>query len=152
MTHHRDHERKHDDRQQDEDLDRHPADVARADVREEMEARGESLDDWSPDDDRRYREDHERSADRLADVPYDRVRPAYQLGHRAAGRSQWRGRPFEEIETELQKGWTDEHRRQHGDWDRMRPYAASAFRARMSRLGSETSATGSLSTLPTDRT
>jgi hypothetical protein len=147
--HHREHGR---DDEPGNDLDtRHPADVAREEVRAEMEARGESLDDWSPDDDKRYREEYERSPHRLADLEYDRVRPAYQLGHRAAGRSEWRGRPFEEIEAELQKDWTDDHVKRHGDWSRVRPHVSSAYRLRsMSATRGHTSH-GTLGALPADQ-
>lgn len=151
MDHHRDHDHT-DERKPGEDLDtRHPADRARDQVEAEMEAHGESLEDWSPDDDRRYREDYEKSPHRLDDRDYEQVRPVYQFGHRAASHPEWRGRNFDEIEADLQKQWGEEHRQRHGEWTRVRPHVRSAYTARTSGLAHGPRTVGAHGALRSDK-
>jgi hypothetical protein len=77
--------------------------------------------------DRRYREHYETSSERLADRSFEQLRPAYQVGHLAAVNSDYFGRDFEEVESDLQRGWTDELHREHGDWESARRFARHAF-------------------------
>jgi hypothetical protein len=84
----------------------------------------------TPDDETRYRTLYETSPHRLADRSYDDVRPFYLLGHVASHHPHYRGRPFDEIEEELQKGWTDDLRTKYGDWSSVRPFAREAFTQR----------------------
>ncbi|HEU4564626.1 MAG TPA: hypothetical protein VFS05_08255 [Gemmatimonadaceae bacterium] len=74
-----------------------------------------------------YRTDFEHAPNRPADRRYEDVRPAYQLGHLARSNPDYRGRTFEEIEMELQKGWTDDMRQRYGEWSSVRHYAQSAY-------------------------
>jgi hypothetical protein len=63
---------------------------------------------------------------------YDRVRPAYQLGHIAGRNPDYANRSFEEVETDLQRGWSSDVSSQHGDWQSVRGYAREAYtRGRM---------------------
>lgn len=78
-------------------------------------------------DDSLYRSQYEGSSGRLADRSYDDVRPAYQLGHLAAHNPDYSGRSFDEVETDLRRGWTDDVRSRHGEWDSVRPYARDAY-------------------------
>jgi len=97
------------------------------------------------DSDAHYRHHYERTTDRLADRSYDDVRPAYQLGHLAAMNPDYRGRDFERVEAELQRGWSDDVRARHGDWQRVRSYARDAFvqnRARMEGAGRAVASAG----------
>jgi hypothetical protein len=82
---------------------------------------------YSPDHDREYREHYESDTERLADRPYDTARPAYQLGHLAARNPDYVRRDFESVESDLQRGWTDDVRTRHGDWQVARRYAREAF-------------------------
>jgi len=92
---------------------------------------------YSDTDDRYYRETYEGSSTRLADRSYDQVRPAYQLGHVAGMNPDYADRDFEAVETDLQRGWTDDLRTRHGDWDAVRPYARDAYtRSRAAAAGS----------------
>ena len=77
--------------------------------------------------DRDYRAHYESDPDRLADRPYDSVRPAYQLGHFAARNPDYARRDFDSIESDLLHGWTDDVRAKHGDWSVARRYAREAF-------------------------
>jgi hypothetical protein len=95
---------------------------------------GEAAESWSEEEDRHWREEYESAPDRLADRGYEVIRPAYQLGYIAAHHPGYRHRPFEAIEEDLQKGWTDEHRRRHGDWRTVRGFASRAYRHRSTAL------------------
>ena len=82
------------------------------------------------DDEASYRALYEQSPHRLADRSYDEVRTFYHLGHVASEHPEYRDRTFDEIEADLQKGWTADLRAQHGDWSQVRPYAREAFSRR----------------------
>lgn len=84
------------------------------------------------EDESRYRALYEESPNRLADRTYDDVRPFYQLGHLARSNPDYRDRPFEEIEADLQKGWTPDLRARYGEWGYARPFAREAFSSRKS--------------------
>lgn len=87
---------------------------------------------FTDDDDSTYRSSYEKREDRLADRNYDDVRPAYQLGHIASENPDYSGRNFEDIETDLQRGWSNDLRARHGDWAAVRPYAEEAYTNRSS--------------------
>jgi len=92
---------------------------------------------YSDDDDRVYRESYETSSTRLADRSYDQVRPAYQLGHVAGQNPDYRERNWEAVESDLQRGWNDDLRARHGDWNTVRPFARDAYtRSRAAAAGS----------------
>jgi hypothetical protein len=92
---------------------------------------------YSNDDDERYREAYENSPARLGDRSYDSVRPAYQLGHVAGMNPEYRDRDWDAVEPDLQRGWTDDMRAQHGDWNTVRPFARDAYtRSRADAAGS----------------
>jgi hypothetical protein len=102
---------------------------------------------FTSDDDNYYRETFEKRSDRLADRSYDDVRPAYQIGHIASLNPDYNGRTFDEVEPDLQKGWGNDLRARHGDWNAVRPYAEEAYsrnlssvttRERMNRLENST--------------
>jgi hypothetical protein len=86
------------------------------------------------DDEASYRGLYEQSPHRLADRSYDDVRPFYHLGHVASEHPEYRDRTFDEIEADLQKGWTVDLRTRYGDWSHVRPFAREAF-AQRKRLG-----------------
>jgi hypothetical protein len=83
-----------------------------------------------PEDEARYRALYEASPNRLAGRSYEDVRPFYHLGHIARGHPDYRQRTFDEIEDDLQKGWTPDLRARYGDWSSVRPFAREAFSAR----------------------
>jgi hypothetical protein len=72
---------------------------------------------------------------------YDAARPAYQLGHLAGRNPDYAGRSFDEVEADLQRGWTSDVAARHGDWTSVRPYARTAYDR--SRVGGSHSAGGS---------
>lgn len=82
---------------------------------------------YTPDHDREYREHYEADAQRRADLPFEVARPAYQLGHLAARNPDYAHRDFDRIEGDLQRGWSEDVRARHGDWEIARRYAREAF-------------------------
>jgi len=78
-------------------------------------------------DDAAYRERYARSSEPPADRAFADVRPAYQLGHLAGRNPDYAGRDFADVEDDLRRGWTDEVRGAHGDWERVRPFARDAY-------------------------
>jgi hypothetical protein len=82
------------------------------------------------DDEVSYRALYEQSPHRLADRSYEDVRPFYHLGHVASEHPEYRDRTFDEIEADLQKGWTADLRARYGDWSQARPFAREAFARR----------------------
>ncbi|MGI9078766.1 MAG: hypothetical protein ACR2G6_15770 [Gemmatimonadaceae bacterium] len=83
--------------------------------------------DYQEADDLAYRSDYETAGTRPADRVYDDVRPAYQLGHIARRNPDYEGKAFEEVERDLEKGWTTDLRTKHGDWSGVREHARSAY-------------------------
>jgi hypothetical protein len=78
-------------------------------------------------DDRFYRSHYEHAPDRLADLTYEQLRPAYLAGHLAARNPEYGGRSFEEIEDDLRGGWHDCVGEQCSEWPAVRGYARAAF-------------------------
>jgi hypothetical protein len=74
-----------------------------------------------------YRTHYESSPDRIADRTYDHVTPAYAAGHLAGRNPEYANRSFDEIEADLQRGWTDDVANRHGQWPAVRGYARAAF-------------------------
>ncbi len=92
----------------------------------------ESAKRFDDDADNNYRQAYESRSDRLADRSYDDVRPAYQLGHLASENPDYSGKNFESIESDLQRGWSNDLRARHGDWSTVRPFAQEAYTSRSS--------------------
>lgn len=78
-------------------------------------------------DDEYYRGDYDRSTNKLADRSYDDVRPAYHLGHIAAQNPDYANRQFSDVQSDLQRGWTAEHAKKHGEWNIVAPFANAGF-------------------------
>lgn len=105
----------------------------------------EAASHYSHDDDAAYRAHYESSSNRLADRSYDDVRPAYQLGHLASRNPDYANRSFDEVESDLRRGWTDDVRSRHGEWESVRGYARDAYdrgRTGSSASGAASTATG----------
>lgn len=71
-------------------------------------------------------EDHYRSHYRTVgrdDIDYDTARIGYGVGHVAGRNPDYRSRSFDDVETDLRRGWTDEDR----DYDSMRPFVREGF-------------------------
>jgi hypothetical protein len=75
----------------------------------------------------RYQELYESSEHRLADRRFEDVRHGYLIGHTASRNPDYVGREFEEVEDDLQRGWTDDLRTRYGDWTGVRSFAREAY-------------------------
>jgi hypothetical protein len=80
---------------------------------------------FTTDDDRLYRS-HFQRANRLADLAYEHVRPAYRLGQLAASDPATQGHSFDELEKDLENGWLNV-RTAVGDWASVREFARAGF-------------------------
>lgn len=69
----------------------------------------EAAEDITEAEERFYREDFERRQERRVDHPrrasFDAAHRAYLLGDLAAANPEYAGRPFEAVESELERGW-----------------------------------------------
>ena len=79
------------------------------------------------EDDDAFRRHFESTPERLADRPYEQIRPAYVAGHLAGRNPEYAGRSFENVESDLRCGWNDEVIEQCGEWPAVRRYARVAF-------------------------
>ena len=90
-------------------------------------AANEAAHHYTPEVDAAYRSAYESSPSKLADRSFDDVRPAYQAGHIAAMNPDYRDRDFDAVEGDLKRGWTDDLRSKHGEWNAARPFARDAY-------------------------
>ncbi|CAN5297016.1 hypothetical protein BH20GEM2_BH20GEM2_01490 [soil metagenome] len=79
---------------------------------------------YTEDDDSHYRAHYESQTDRPANLTYDRARTGYAVGHIAGRNPDYGGRRFEEVEPDIERGWSAEH---GGDWNVMRDYARHGY-------------------------
>jgi len=94
-------------------------------------------------DDDHYRRHYESSPGRLADRGYEDVRATYHLGHIASRNPNFLARTFDEVEPELRRGWTDDLRARHGEWESVRGYVSEGYAHGGSTRNVEASATAS---------
>ena len=90
-------------------------------------------------DDEFYRADYDRSALKLADRSYDDMRPAYLLGHLASHNPDYTKKNWSDVQPDLQRGWTVEHARKHGDWATASNFASKGFTRGRIKLETERS-------------
>jgi hypothetical protein len=79
------------------------------------------------DDDAYYQQNYENSPNRLADRAFEDVRPAYHLGQIAAQNPDYAHQSWDEVSSELQRGWTPENNRKYGEWSTVSRYAGEGF-------------------------
>ena len=85
-------------------------------------------------DDEYYRGHYEKSS-MLADRSYDDVAPAYHLGHVAAHNPDYANRNWNDVSSDLQRGWAGDHTRKFGEWSPLSGYAREGFTRGRSTLG-----------------
>ncbi|MEO8561948.1 MAG: hypothetical protein ABI601_07735 [bacterium] len=86
------------------------------------------------DDDTHYRTHFESAPNRLADRGFDDARPAYQFGHIAAHNPDYTNRNWNEVESDLQRGWNSNPQKS-GDWSSVSGYASEGYNRGRSTLG-----------------
>jgi phage tail tape-measure protein len=94
------------------------------------QAAADSATTITPEDEARYRALYDESPNRLADGSYEDVRAFYHLGHVASRNPDYQQRTFDEVEGDLQKGWTADLRSRYGDWSYARQFAREAYSQR----------------------
>lgn len=92
-------------------------------------------------DDDYYRSHYETSSTKLADRAYDDVRPAYHLGHVAAHNPDYANKNWNDVSSDLKRGWTPEYSKKYGDWNTVSNYAGEGFNRGRSTLGTAAAAT-----------
>ncbi len=93
------------------------------------------------DDDDYYRNAYESSPNRLADRSYDDVRPAYHLGQVAAHNPDYANKNWNEVQSDLQRGWSGDHAKKYGEFSTVSGYASEGFTRGRSTLGKAAGAT-----------
>ncbi len=58
---------------------------------------------------------------------YDDARPFYELGYVAAQNPEYSGKPFDEIEPSLRRGWNSDLEQQYGSWNDVRGWVSDAY-------------------------
>jgi hypothetical protein len=101
----------------------------------------EAASNISRDDDEYYRGHYESSTTKLGDRSYDDVRPAYQLGQVAAQNPDYANRPWKDVSSDLQRGWTAENTKKYGDWNTVSNYAGEGFTRGRSTIGAAAAGT-----------
>jgi hypothetical protein len=87
----------------------------------------EAASNFTHADDDHFRTSYEGSERRLNNRSYDDVRPAYQLGYIARHNPNYRGRDFEDVESDLQRGWSADVSKSSGEWQEVRGFARDAY-------------------------
>ena len=81
----------------------------------------------SDSDDEYYRGNYEASPRKLADRSYEDVRPAYLYGHVASSNPDYANQEWHDVSNHLERGWSTDASRKHGDWQTMSTYAGEGF-------------------------
>lgn len=72
-----------------------------------------------------YRKHYETSrSDTRRDLTFDDARVGYSVGHMAGRNPDYKGRSFDEVETDLRSGWRDDTGR---DYETLRPYVRHGY-------------------------
>ncbi len=86
------------------------------------------------DDDNYYRSNYESSS-KLADRSYDDVAPAYHLGHVAAHNPEYANKNWNDVSSDMKRGWSADHAKKYGEWSAVSGYASEGFTRGRSTLG-----------------
>lgn len=81
-------------------------------------------DDFGVHEVRYYRGDFEAAPERVETHTFEQARPAYQLGHAAAANPEYAGRPYVEVEVELERSYQPQGETR---WEHVRQYARRGF-------------------------
>ena len=85
-------------------------------------------------DDDYYRNNYDTS-NKLADRSFDDVRPAYHLGHVAAHNPEYANKNWNDVSSDLKRGWSADHAKKYGEWSAVSGYASEGFTRGRSALG-----------------
>jgi hypothetical protein len=85
---------------------------------------GDMDDEFGVYDVRYYRADFEANPTRPQTHTYEQARTGYQLGHTAAANPSYQGRPYTEVEVELERSYQPQG---EARWEHVRDYARRGF-------------------------
>ena len=85
-------------------------------------------------DDDYYRGNYE-SSNKLADRSFDDVRPAYHLGHVAAHNPEYANKNWNDVSSDMQRGWSADNAKKYGEWSAVSGYASEGYNRARSTLG-----------------
>ncbi|CAN5922955.1 hypothetical protein BH11GEM2_BH11GEM2_11100 [soil metagenome] len=98
----------------------------------------------SKNDDEYYRGHYESSPSRLADRSYDDVKPAYHIGQVASHNPDYANKNWNDVSTDLQRGWSGDNTKKYGDWNSVSGYASEGFTRGRSTVGTAAAATANI--------
>ena len=88
------------------------------------EKAGRALEDMG-DHEPEYKKHYETNrTDATRNLSYDDARVGYSVGHMAGRNPDYKGRSFDEVETDLRTGWRDDGRH---DYDSLRPFVRHGY-------------------------
>jgi hypothetical protein len=87
-------------------------------------AGGSGDDDFGTHEVRYYRGDFDAHTERTEAHTFEQARPAYQLGHAAGSNPAYLGRPYVEVEVELERSYQPQGETR---WEHVRQYARRGF-------------------------
>jgi hypothetical protein len=86
------------------------------------------------EEDRYWRENHASRPYFKNGRTYDDYRPAYAYGWESAGRPEYHGRKFEDVENDLSRGWDKARGTTRSEWSEMKAATRDAFDRAQTRM------------------
>lgn len=86
------------------------------------------------EEDRYWRENHTSRPYFKSGKTYDDYHPAYKYGWEAAGRPEYHGRQFDDVENDLSRGWDKARGTARADWAEMKMATRDAFDRAQTRM------------------
>lgn len=86
------------------------------------------------EEDRYWRENHASRPYFKSGRTYDDYRPAYAYGWESAGRPEYHGRKFEDVENDLSRGWDKARGTARSEWSEMKAATRDAFDRAQTRM------------------
>ncbi|MDQ2666396.1 MAG: hypothetical protein M3Z05_10335 [Gemmatimonadota bacterium] len=86
-------------------------------------------------DDDYYRGNYESSSSKMADRSYDDVKPAYHLGHVAAHNPEYANKNWNDVSSDMKRGWSADNAKKYGEWSAVSGYASEGFTRSRSTMG-----------------
>lgn len=86
------------------------------------------------EEDRFWREQHKSRPYYQSGRTYEDYGPAYRYGWESASRPEYHGRRFDDVESDLSRGWSNARGAARGEWNEMRHATRDAFERVQNRM------------------
>ena len=86
------------------------------------------------EEDRFWREQHKSRPYYQSGRTYEDYGPAYRYGWESASRPEYHGRRFDDVESDLSRGWSNARGTARGEWNEMRHATRDAFERVQNRM------------------